>query len=187
LHGGYAASKWAAEALLDGAAAIHRLGLLPGAPDSSWDAFVRGLAALGAVPEGRHAALRFDLTPADRAAEAVAALLRRDDGPRVWHHHSPRGATLAELLAALHDEGVAVEVVAPDRFAARVRERRSVDGARALLSLSRRLHGEPRRADLDLFLLSEHHVVRARSEAASGVAIPVADLRAAVRRALEPR
>jgi nonribosomal peptide synthetase DhbF len=201
LEGGYAGSKWAAEALtreltpeLGARVAVHRLGLLlarggPTPRASSFCAVIRGLAAIGAVPAGDHAALTFDATPVDRAASVVAALVRRGALGARWHVASRGDASLAELLAALDAEGVAVETVGHERFLTLVRERGSAsrDAAHTVLALAQRLAGRLRRRDHDLFLTSDRRIGVARTEAASGIGIAAptrADLRDYIRWAL---
>lgn len=198
LDGAYPASKWAAESLLQGAIElhVHRLGLLAGdrtgrPPSASghFASFVRGIAVLGAVPEGAHTELRFDVTPVDTAARAVANLIRRDVGSRgAWHMSSRRGSSLADLVVAMRAEGVPVEIVPVERFVGLVRTALAPDVARACMALAHRVLGRSRRRDLDLFLLTGKELDGSRTAKASGVCITeptVSDLRRQIRAVLD--
>ncbi|HEU4411621.1 MAG TPA: amino acid adenylation domain-containing protein [Polyangiaceae bacterium] len=136
VYGGYAQSKWAAEHLLRlsarGAAplACYRLGLLTGAaalsergapgagraaPGDQLSLVFAGLARLGRAPRDR-AGLRFDVTPVDYAAAALAQIARGGEPPApgevaTYHLAGEGGATADDLVTALRAEGVAVEDV----------------------------------------------------------------------------
>jgi thioester reductase-like protein len=175
----YAASKWSAERLVQasdagaGAATVVRLGLLTGTAETGHGApmghlarVVRGLAALGALPqmpEDAAAALRFDVTPVDHAASTCLALLTHDlarGQAGTYHVAAARPATLQALTDALCAEGVALSTCTwPDlcRRAGRLRDP-SGDAALALLSLCR---ADPaafeRHRGLDLFAATGTH------------------------------
>lgn len=118
LHGGYAQSKAAAEALLalappDQPRWCHRLGLLtaplaqllgPAPPSDPVLTFLRGLRWLGCVPPDLDLDLRVDLTPVDWAAAAL--LKARHTDPQTHVIAAPYGgASLGELLALLRARG----------------------------------------------------------------------------------
>jgi myxalamid-type nonribosomal peptide synthetase MxaA len=124
VHGGYAQSKWAAEWLLRSAGvspeaiAYYRLGLITGdsgtgvaGPTDFLTLFLRGLEALGCLPEGEEVdALRVDITPVDYA---VAALLHLSwqppvKGQNTFHIANPCSLPLGELLQALDSFGIPI-------------------------------------------------------------------------------
>jgi amino acid adenylation domain-containing protein/thioester reductase-like protein len=86
VFGGYAQSKWAAERLVQRAAAalpasVYRLGLITGDPDGGalpardfLTLLTRGLAAMRAVPAAWLDTLAIDITPVGFAAAAMAAI-----------------------------------------------------------------------------------------------------------------
>jgi thioester reductase-like protein len=179
VHGGYAQSKWLAEAWLRrrGPHVVIRPGLLTGdeetgrsAPSCQLMHLLRGLAELGCVPRGDHGALRVDVTPVDHAARVIAALLREAPREGVFHVASGRGATLAQLVEALRAEGARCEEVGAEEFLARARARRSPSVSVALLSLGRLLGA--RRQATDLFLLTGRELVCERTEAHTGCKAP---------------
>ena len=115
--GGYNQSKLAAEFLLDTAdlpVAVHRhrLGLLAGDSrtgrfpnDDILTMFVRGLREVGMVPIIDRT-LRFDMTPCDYAASAMAALVAQSiENPervnRTWHIAGPETVTHERLIDSL--------------------------------------------------------------------------------------
>jgi nonribosomal peptide synthetase DhbF len=171
IFGGYAQSKWAAEALVRRAGereaprwTIYRLGLLAGdsrtgrgARACQLGAFVRGVARVGALPRTAVAnaeRLRFDVTPVDWAARALVALSLGEREERVFHLCGPRPASLAELLGVVPHR---VEALSAAAFRRRV-EASAIDHATAttLLSLCRRaLSTDDRHAMRDLFLATE--------------------------------
>lgn len=139
VYGGYAQSKWAAEAFLlalqsrYSAISIFRLGLIVGdseagrASDGDFlSIFVRGLRALQMVPSGV-AELALDLTPVDYAARAMVRLSLSDQASGsglVYHianNESLKLDMLVQCLAALHDE---VKMVPAQEFVLRVRQLR---------------------------------------------------------------
>lgn len=109
--GGYAQTKWVAERLVRASAPeahVYRLGLITGdstrghtAPAELLAQVVRGLHALGRAPTGpRSARLALDVTPLDRAVDALAQLIMRAP-PGTYHLASPAPLTLPALLDAL--------------------------------------------------------------------------------------
>lgn len=109
--GAYAATKIEAEHLLQRGQAlghdvrIYRFGLLTGdsrtgafAATCQLATFIRGLRLLGCVPEGEHAALRFDLTPVDQAALRMVAQADMPSRGTPWHIANAQSVSLAELL-----------------------------------------------------------------------------------------
>ncbi len=166
VYGGYAQSKWAAEALLrsvESAAApisYYRFGLLAG--DSSGPAapsylalFIRGLAALGCVPRDRPE-IRIDLTPVDFAARAMLRLSMRGfarNGFGTYHIANPRSTTFEEVLESLRGMGVAIADVSRGEFMRRMSECGAPESSAALAlcrCLSNSEEFESRRS-MDLF------------------------------------
>jgi len=118
VHGGYAQTKWVTEQLVLLArerglrTAIHRLGLLSlnsetgQGPVHDW----LTLALPGLVQMPADAALEFDLTPVDYAAQVMCCLiLRTVEG--IFHIANPKPVTQAEL-AQLHTNRAASAVSA---------------------------------------------------------------------------
>lgn len=207
VQGGYAQSKWAAEYLLRQSCHAplwcHRLGLLtgtaPGAVSEPLVRFLRGVTALGCVPEGLREGVRMDLTPLDWAAEGMGRLRRA--APGTYHLASPhRGATLGELLRALDGAGVRLPRVCAAAWRERLRGLASPDEAAAYLALSAaRTRHEPgaaarRQRPWELFLSTDSDFTvepTLQALAATGGALPSPDsvaalLRAAVREAITP-
>ncbi len=118
VHGGYAQSKWVAEAAVGLAqlpGTIARLGLLTGAPRSGapprdqLSRVIRGLARLGTWPidlDDR----RFDVTPVGAAARAMAGLIQAPPHAPARSTNIARAvsATGAQLFDAMAAEGVAM-------------------------------------------------------------------------------
>ena len=104
LHGGYAQSKWAAEAYLrhwGGWVYHYRYGLLVGGAKDFLRTFLQGLAELGAYPAGAEA-LRVDFTPMDFAAAATLALAERfAAGGATCHIASRGGVSLGQLVECM--------------------------------------------------------------------------------------
>ncbi len=190
--GGYAQSKLAAEAIarrhqrITGrVTTIFRLGLLTSDHRRTRDQLgmtIRGLAKLGVAPSGGDA-LRFDVTPVDHAAAAIAALaLRAERAGQGDVHHiaSARGASFTELVAALRSVGVALVELTAAEWAGRARARiADPEIAMAYLTLCR-LHGgrSPRFAPFDLFLATDADFATQRSVAlleTLGVTSPAID------------
>ena len=197
LHGGYAASKWAAERVVAGLLPchVHRLGLLCGAETprrrGTFAGLVRGLSGLGCYPEAHAAALRLDVTPIGRAADALATLLHGGaDCPAVCHIAGKRGVSLEAIVGALSAEGVALEPLDARAFARRARRHHGLDEALAAQSLVRREGGESPHPDLDPFLLTGRELdgTRTQRHARTSIGDPTfAALRAIVRAALAAR
>lgn len=95
IHGGYAASKWAAEhAVTEAGGVVHRLGHLVAHPDDGLYGQVRrGLGALGVSSDSR---ARCNLTCLHAAAEALATAIL-DDACERTHLVSDVHETLGEL------------------------------------------------------------------------------------------
>jgi nucleoside-diphosphate-sugar epimerase len=152
IHGDYAATKIAAEAIARRSArSISRLGLIVGAPRGQLAMVMRGLARLGAAPRAS-GALRFDATPLAYAARRVVDIALSERG--VHHVSSARGAGMADLTRAIRHAGADVVELEPKAWAERARARfTDPDVAMAYLSLAR-IHA-PERTRLrayDLFL-----------------------------------
>ena len=114
VRGGYAQSKWAAERFvrLSGVpASIYRLGLVTGDTATGkmpardeLSLFLRALAAAGEYPAGVNPLI--DITPVNFAAGAVARLSLGEPG--TFHVANPRPAALADVVAAMRDNGVSL-------------------------------------------------------------------------------
>ena len=130
VYGGYAQSKWVADALVcasDWAAASYRLGLLVGdrdtarLPESHWlSMFIRGVATLGIAPRKVDPTLAFDATPVDDAARALVELSIRAE-PKVYHLAASRPVTIERLLEVMRRAGVPLASVDDDEWSARIR------------------------------------------------------------------
>ncbi len=127
VHGGYAQSKWAAEVAVRGAH-VARLGLLlPARAHDVFGAFVRAARVVGCLPEGD--AWRFDVTPVEFAARAIAHFVATGDAQRVRHVANIEPASMGDLARALRLDRVPL-----DAFRARVAEKASSIDALALAS-----------------------------------------------------
>ncbi len=164
LFGAYAQTKYVGETIVRRRvphALVVRPGLLTGdsrtgahAPGCTLAAFLRGIAAIGAIPEGDVSSYRVDITPVDHAVATILDLLLRDrSGHSLIHVSSRRGASLEALLAALRTRH-RVDVVPREEFLARSRARLPRKDALALAGLSRRLLGGESLRHADLFLLT---------------------------------
>lgn len=172
LFGGYAQSKWAAEAFLrrgwasPAPLAVYRLGLLTGHSESGVgpgeDALAlltKGLGSLGAVPEleERDHRLAFDYTPVDFAAKTIASLLPRASG--TFNVAGQGRVTLRQLLQAMRDAGVPLESVDRRRWLQLAQAADDSTVSAAQLTLTRLFEGDegsrPRRAH-DLFLATHN-------------------------------
>jgi thioester reductase-like protein len=171
VHGGYAATKWAAEALLRSTgldSIVHyRLGLVTGdsrtGRASATDflaLFLRGIARLGAVPRRALAGLAVDVTPVDHAAAAMAALslaVHAGAAPRTFHIANPQSLSLAALVETTVAAGVRLAVLDDAAWAAHLAARgapAAADEAAARLALCRCLPAADafaRHRSLDLF------------------------------------
>lgn len=170
VYGGYAETKLEAEALVEAAVGlprcIVRYGLLVGDPitgrgaEADWlGRCLRGLAALGAVPEAALSrGLSLDLSPADAAAAAthgLAQALAAGRAPLRAHVAAPEATPLSALLEAMAAAGAPVGRCDEAALMGRLRAALGEPGApaAALLGLARGL--APERAAglraLDLF------------------------------------
>lgn len=196
VFGGYAASKWAAELLVQRAQEVARvdirsvrLGLLTAAPSArqprpscQLESFVRGLVALRGLPVGVDTSLAFDVTPVDHAARAFVALAAAPAG--TWHLANPQPATLGQLTQAIAACGVRLESVAAEAFVARIAAP-TMDRtlATTVLSACRRMLSadfaqSSRHLMSDLFLATDQRFDLRRSQlflAAQGLSCPRAD------------
>ena len=188
VFGGYAQSKWAAEWLVRraagqlGCAAVYRPGLVTGdsrtgvAPGHDFfSLFLRGLARLRCLPELDAERLRFDVTPVDYAAAALAHLALHAElaeGLRTFHLAGVRTASLAELLAAAHAAGVRVATVGWPEWQRRLTglEDAAPETAAVCLALGRAM---PRAADFERYrsldLFPAAGLVFDQAEAAAGL------------------
>jgi thioester reductase-like protein len=170
VYGGYAETKLEAEALVEAAVAlprcIVRYGLLVGDPitgrgaEADWfGRCLRGLAALGAVPEAALSrGLSLDLSPADAAAAAthgLALALAAGRAPLRAHVAAPAATPLSALLEVMAAAGAPVGRCDEAALMSRLHAALGEPGApaAALLGLARGL--TPERAAglraLDLF------------------------------------
>jgi thioester reductase-like protein len=114
VRGGYAQTKWAAERLVQMSgvpASIYRLGLITGDTVSGkmpgrdeLSLFLRSLAVAGEYPADVNPLI--DITPVDYAAAAMAQLSLGECG--TFHIANPRPASLADIVAAMSDNGVSL-------------------------------------------------------------------------------
>ena len=184
-YGGYAQTKIAAESIVrafersSSGTSIHRLGLLVDRarrPRDQLQMTIRALAKLAAIPAGCRE-LRFDVTPVDYAADAIAALaLRAEHARLVETHHiaAPRGVSCGELVDRLRLQELPAAVWL-ERARAHLDD---PDIAMAIGSFSRR-------RDLDLFLATDADFAVERTAALLrelGIVMPSIDI---VRAALE--
>lgn len=173
IFGGYAQSKWAAEALLRsargqaGPVSCYRLGLITGdtrtgraSASDFLSLFFRGVASLGCLPRGAGEGLAVDITPVDYAAAAVAHLSLHAapaEGTATFHLANPRPLSLPVLVEALRSFGLPLATVSEEawraRLAALARERVGSPEAAAALALCRGLSGGAfeRHRTMDLF------------------------------------
>ncbi len=173
IFGGYAQSKWAAEALLRsargeaGPIAYYRLGLITGdtrtgraSANDFLSLFFRGVASLGCLPRGAGEGLAVDITPVDYAAAAVAHLSLHAapaEGSATFHLANPRPLSLPALVDALRSFGIPLATVSEEewraRLAALAREEVGSSEAAAYLALCRGLSGGAfeRHRTMDLF------------------------------------
>ena len=173
-YGGYAQTKIAAEAIArTNRASIYRLGLLVGTeprPRDQLQMTIRALAKLGAVPAGCRE-LRFDTTPVDYAAAAIAALALRAEHARLAETHhlaAARGMSCGELADRLRLQELP-SMVWLERARARLDD---PDIAMAIGSFSRR-------RDLDLFLATDADFAVERTAALLrelGIVMPPIDI-----------
>ncbi len=177
VYGGYAQTKWAAEAMVRAFGPrgrplhIYRLGLLTGDSETGrgaardWLALtVRGLADLGRLPSGFDPDLAMDVTPVDYAARAMVGIAL--SAPAVaqletLHLAGRRAARLSELATALRDCGRALREVDSDCWQAAVdallASRPGPELSAACLALRRALSNRAHCRVLDLFQATRCH------------------------------
>ena len=159
VFGGYAETKLEAEALVEAAVGlprcIVRYGLLVGDPitgrgaEADWlGRCLRGLAALGAVPEAALSrGLSIDLSPSDAAAAAthgLALALAEGRAPLRAHVAAPAPTPITALLSAMAEAGAPVGRCDAGAWMARLGGALGAEGApaAALLGLARALAPE---------------------------------------------
>ncbi|MDP3985682.1 MAG: non-ribosomal peptide synthetase [bacterium] len=129
IYGGYAQSKWVAERFLQQFSPeelpvnVFRFGLITGdaktgrASDHDYlEMFVRGLVALGSVPEGNHESLQLDATPIDFAARAMSNIGQHSQSG-CYHVANRGGFSLAMIIDALRDRGFEIKTVPAESWA----------------------------------------------------------------------
>lgn len=184
IHGGYGASKWAAERLVravdgrSGPAVVWRLGLLTGstgagrAPISDLlTRVIRALAATGVAPDV--GGLAVDVTPVDAAAAVIAAgaLRPASAGTARRHVANPPGVPAEALVAAV---GRAVPMARGSVQAFRQACLTTPDGGLLQLALARRdgLQQVVHRP-FDLFQASDTWLDTASARGSHGLGWPV--------------
>lgn len=114
IFGGYAHSKIVAEGALGAMGGISaRLGLLTGSvlsgdfpPGTFFEAFVRGLARMGMLPS-RRAKVYVDMTPVDKAAQALVHLaLQAGEVGKIHHIANCQSIELGEIAETMGIEPV---------------------------------------------------------------------------------
>jgi len=153
VYGGYAQTKWAAEVLLrslSGAAgpiSYYRFGLITGdsgsgrsSPTDFLSMFMRGIAALGCVPEAT-SDLSVDVTPVDFAAAALAHLSMEGVGRRsssTFHIANPKSLPLSQLIASMRRAGIEIAEVSSRDFLDRLTNHstKSTDAAESAACLA---------------------------------------------------
>ncbi len=146
VFGGYAQSKWAAEWLVHraGSAAVYRPGLITGDSRSGKAAvndflalFLCGLSRLGCYPDRDADALFLDVTPVDYAAAALVHLSLTVE--ETTYHLAGGRWSLADLVAGLSRQGVALNAVSLDSWQRRLAALEHLDpqSAAACLALCR--------------------------------------------------
>jgi thioester reductase-like protein len=129
---GYVATKWVGEELVRAAAerglpvTVHRPGRIAahsgtgawGVDDSFWN-YIRTIVRLGAVADGA-LSVAVDLVPVDHVAAGIVALAT-DPAARdgTYHLVGARPVSVAEVVDAVRDAGVAVRVTAGEEWDAR--------------------------------------------------------------------
>ncbi len=171
LFGGYAQSKWAAEAWLRqsggqaGPLHIYRLGLITGDTENGWfpekDWFqwlTQGLVNLGGIPQDIDPTWALDLTPVDYAARALLALAKKPlPGLHTYHLANPKPLLLGQWISALQAFGVRLERLPRAdwhlRMQAALQSCTGPESASALLALCRLMGEEQYKQlrSLDLF------------------------------------
>lgn len=167
VYGGYAQSKWAAEALITNStapAATYRLGLITG--DSTTAAcskhdflrtFMKGLTSLGHVPAGAHEGLMVDVTPVDYAADMMAAgIINNATG--VMHIANRYGFSLEQIIKALIRAGHTITPLTPQHWRSWIERRNathapSAEESASIMALCRLMDQETfaRQRTMDIF------------------------------------
>ena len=193
VYGGYAQTKFAAEALLLQVPANacniwhYRFGLLTGdtqsgaAPERDFLAmFGRGLAALGTLPDGFDDQLHVDITPVDYAARAMLHLAQHAPAD-TYHIANPQPLSLGKFAAAMTRAGQALARL-PLAGWQDMLQTRPMDTAEsaAALGLCRVLGAEPyaRHRIMDLFQATDVTFDMTRAEAylkPASIICPAAD------------
>ena len=116
IYGGYAQSKWAAEAWLEKQSAnhqqnpvwIYRPGLITGhshtglSPEQDWlGGFIAGMLRVGAVPKLPKNNLEVDITPINYASKCILKLMHRPAG--IYHLANPEPLKLTALIEILSE------------------------------------------------------------------------------------
>lgn len=156
IYGGYAQSKWAAEALLHAAGnsghtiTCHRFGLITGDSAtgiaSSHDflrTFMQGVISLGHIPAGVHADLLVDATPVDYAADMMCQAICQHSGGAL-HIANTRGFSWPQMMLALQRAGHDITPLDQTTWDAWLAQRRAVapltpDETAAVMAMCRAL------------------------------------------------
>jgi thioester reductase-like protein len=183
MHGSYAQSKWAAEQLVHARSphlsrnVVYRLGLLTGDSKTGKGPKTRdwltlticGLAELGIVPHERASHLRFDVTPLDYAARAIALNALRSSKTKTMlaegqsetlHLCGPVPATFDQLVSAMRASGVGLRDVENHVFQRQLAQRMQTRPSVALACLQyslQRLWNPAYPLALDLFRATDCH------------------------------
>lgn len=123
VSGGYAQSKWAAEACLRrwaGPQWIYRPGLITPdplmkhKPQRDWLSWlIQGLLELGSLPDLTDAALALDISPVDFVAKGIVELMQQ--APDTYHLANPQSLSLKDLLRGLA-RWAGLPLSAPERW-----------------------------------------------------------------------
>ncbi len=119
VYGGYAQSKWAAEYFLQHRAldvTLFRLGLITGHSNSGQSSdhdylslFIKGLEAIGRLPDGPWDNIHLDATPVDFAAQAIVYLSLHAPST-CFHIVNTKGFSLQMIVKAMKKQGVTLDV-----------------------------------------------------------------------------
>lgn len=190
VYGGYAQSKWSAEAWLRETAAqagplyIYRLGLITGDtqqgwfPDKDWFQWLtQGLVNIGGIPDDLDPDWALDLTPVDYAAKAVLALAKKPQpGIHTYHLANPQPLLLGNWIRALQQFGVRLERLPRAEWQLRMQAALQTctgpESASALLALCRLL-GEEHYRQLRCLDLFQTTGIRFDTQAAEAVLNPL--------------
>lgn len=194
IYGGYAQSKWAAEYFLHQIpgnlidVSIHRLGLVTGDTRTGTgsckdfiDMFMRGIAAIGAVPQGAAGHIAVDATPVDYCAAAMAHIIAQG-GAGIYHIANSRGFTLEMIIKALRESDLRLDSLPHDAWHEKMSARPlTAEESAACLGLGRLLPDGgtlQRHRAIDLFQATDVIFDTRRTDAAlagSGIICPPAD------------